>query len=59
MIKNLWYRRKARLKNKDEGRKRMDSGVVTVGTSRSDPGPMGNSLTPIRWRPRGISATRG
>ena len=59
MIKNLWYRRKAILKYKNEGRKRVDNVKITGGTSRSDPGPVGNSLTPIRWRPRGISATRG
>ena len=59
MIKNLWNRRKAILKYKNEEKKKVDNVKITGSTSRSDPGPVGNSLTPIRWRPRGISATRG
>ena len=59
MIKKLWNKRKAILKYKDEEKKRVDNAKNIDSTSRSDPGPVGNGLTPIRWRPRHTSATRG
>ena len=59
MIKNLWMRRKAILKFKKEEQIRMNNRINIVGISRSDPGPVGSSHTPIRWRSRGLSATRG
>ena len=59
MIKNLWFRRKAILRYKKEEQKRMNNVNNIIGISRSDPGPVGNSHTPIRWRSRGLSATRG
>ena len=59
MIKNLWMRRKAILKFKKEEQIRMNNRINIVGISRSNPGPVGSSHTPIRWRSRGLSATRG
>ena len=60
MLKNLWNRRRAILKFREEELKRMDrNNDNIIGIARSDPGPAGNSHTPIRWRSRGLSATRG
>ena len=60
MVRNLWLRRKAILKyKKEEEQERRNNRPDLVGISRSDPGPMGSSHTPIRWRLRGSSATRG
>ena len=59
MIKNLWFRRKAILRYKKEEQKRMNNVNNIIGISRSDPGPVGNSYTPITWRSRGLLTTRG
>ena len=59
MLKNLWDRRKAILKFREEELERMDrNNNNIIGIARSDPGPAGNSHIPIR-RSRGLSATRG
>ena len=59
MIKNLWNRRKAILRYKNEEQERLNSMNDTICSSRSDPGPVGNSHTPIRRGSRGLSTTRG
>ena len=55
MVKELWYRRKAIIKNKErmeiERKKRETIPIVAHG-GRSDPGPMGKCQPPIRRRPR-------
>ena len=59
MIRSLWLRRKAILKYlREEERDKRSNRPVISGTSRTDPGPMGNSHTPLR-RSRGSSAIRG
>ena len=60
MIKELWFRRKAIIKYKEvEEQNRKNKKSTPISMSRSDPGPMRNCQTPIRWKSRGYSATRG
>ena len=60
MVRDLWFRRKAIIKYKEEEEQnRRNNGPTPIGMSRSDPGPMWNCQTPIRWKSRGYSATRG
>ena len=59
MLKNLWARRKAILKFKEEETNRRNKNKdKIVSTTKSDPGPVGDSRTPKR-RPRYLSVTRG
>ena len=59
MIRNLWFKRKAILRYKEEEQMRLNDINDIVGLNRSDPGPKGSNYTPINGRSRGISATRG
>merc|ERR1711942_348218 len=55
MIKNLWYERKALLKEKEEIRLKPKKIEMTINPGRSDPGPEGR--TPTRGRSRFRPAT--
>ena len=60
MIRELWFRRKAIIKYKEEEKQNSRNKKSTpISISRSDPGPMGNCQTPIRWKSRGNSTSRG
>ena len=50
LVKDLWDRRKAILKFKEEEQNRLNinNNENIIGIARSDPGPVGNSHTPIR-----------
>ena len=59
MLKNLWDRRKAILKFREDEIDRVNKkNKDKIGIARSDPGPAGNSHIPLR-RSRGLSTTRG
>ena len=62
MVKVLWYRRKAIIKNKERleiERKKRESIPTTACGGRSDPGPMRNCQPPIRRRSLGGVIARG
>ena len=60
MIRTLWFRRKSIIKYREvEEQNRKNRKSTPISKSRSDPGPMRNCQTPIRWRSRGNSVTRG
>ena len=60
MIRLLWFRRKAIIKYKEEAEQnRKNRKSSPTGICRSDPGPMRKCQTPMRWRSRGNSVTRG
>ena len=61
MVKELWYRRKAIIKNKErmeiERKKRETIPIIARG-GRSEPRPMGNCQPPIRRRSQGNVGAR-
>ena len=61
MVKTLWYRRRAIIKNKERLKKeRRENGTTPIMAyeGRSDPGPMGNCQPPIRKRSQGSRGVR-
>ena len=60
MIKSLWFRRMRMMENKKKMEDNMIQDLPRVERgNRSDPGPVGNSHTPMRRRMRGHSAPKG
>ena len=59
MLKNLWNRRKAILKYREDESNRIKTLNDTVSSTKSDPGPGGSRFTPIDRGPRGLSMSRG
>ena len=58
MVKELWFKRKEILKNREKMELERQNRSIPNVQSRSDPGPERQQV-PLRERPRGNSATRG
>ena len=58
MVKELWFRRKDILKNRQKMELERRNRSISSMQCRSDPGP-GRQQVPLRDRPRGNSVTRG
>ena len=60
MVRELWFRRKAILRYKEEEEQKSKNSRSTPNElCRSNPGPRRKYQAPIRWRSRGNSVNRG
>ena len=58
MVKELWFKRRTILKNRERLELERKNRTISSKLCRSDPGPVRQQV-PLRERPRGNSVTRG